>query len=237
MTGFITIMAFITIGFSLIFLEFNRSYASEDYPEESYPAHLYNTYKLIYADSDDSQYDFSQKLILSFILFLFNVLLLNLLISIMGDSYGSVQDKSVITDSLTRLDLILEALALIRVVNKKNTLERGYLVYCGSDLVENQGEELSEESKKFTSLMEESLGEFKGKMDFFTNKLEFFTKKTKEIGEYKQLMKICKEIASYIDNSEHKEELENLKKEIKETNAALEAQSRKAQENEKANQE
>ena len=94
MLGFIIIIIFIIIGFSLIFMEFQR--------EQIYGNQLYSTYQVLYGNVADEDFNPSQKVIATIILFALNVILLNLLISIMGDSYDKVQEKRLLTDSLTR---------------------------------------------------------------------------------------------------------------------------------------
>lgn len=128
--GFMVILGFITLGFSLIFMEF---YRYRQYQEKGYALHLYETYKLLYADADDSSYSLSEKLLLSLILFLFNILLLNMLISIMGNVFQKVQDQYVMIDSLTRLELILEGLITMKTITiptRKKDQDKGYLVNC-----------------------------------------------------------------------------------------------------------
>lgn len=139
MMGFMFILAFITIGFSLIFLEFSKltSTTSDD---QSYGDKLYSTYQVMYGNTEDAS-DPSQRILLALILFVFNVLLLNLLISIMGNTYDTVQENRVVTDALTRLDLILESMAIMRFLGRRKTAakeNRGYLIYCGAELVERE---------------------------------------------------------------------------------------------------
>ncbi len=50
----------------------------------------------------------------------------------MGDSYGKVLEKRIITDSLTRLDMISEAATFLEFLSKKKFLKRGFLVLCES---------------------------------------------------------------------------------------------------------
>ena len=130
MLGFTIVLIFIFIGFALISVEFDKTAVP-------YGDQLYNTFKILFASYDDSQYNSSQKLFTSLIVFLLNVVLLNLLISIMGDSYDKVQEKRISIDSLTRLDMILEAMVYMRTLNrKKKAQEKGHLIYCEAEEVE-----------------------------------------------------------------------------------------------------
>lgn len=137
MVGFMLVLTFITIGFSLVFLEFNR--------DTDYSGHIYDTYKLLYGDLDDDEFSISQKLLLAFILFMLNVVLLNLLISIMGDSYDKTQERKVLTDSLTRLGMIRETLIFLRVISRKKNNNRGYLIFCEPITLQDEGDSISTE--------------------------------------------------------------------------------------------
>ena len=76
----------------------------------------------------------SQKLFTSLILLLLNVVLPNLFIPIMGDSYDKVQQTRALTDSLTRLGMSLEAIVILRLIERrKKTQGKGYLIYCEPD--------------------------------------------------------------------------------------------------------
>ena len=148
MAGFIVIIASIVIGFSLIFLTFNRNSAE---PAE-YPVHLYGTYLMLYGNFDDGDYSFSQKLLLSLILFALNVVLLNLLISIMGDSYGSVQEERILIDSKTRLHMIMEVVFLKKMIARKASAGKGYLIYCEPDKVEEEDQQSLEWNDRIDSI-------------------------------------------------------------------------------------
>ena len=124
MMAFTTVLVFIFIGFSLILTEFDTTGLQ-------YGDQLYATFKLLFANYDDSDVP-SQKLFTSLIVFLLNVVLLNLLVSIMGDTYDKVQGKRIMTDSLTRLDMIREAMVYMRTLKvfRKSSQDKGYMIYC-----------------------------------------------------------------------------------------------------------
>ena len=94
MYGFVVVLIFIFFGFALIAVEFDQT-------QISYGDQLYGTFKILFASYDDGEYNVSQKLFTSLIVFLLNVVLLNLLISIMGDTYDKVQERRILIDSLT----------------------------------------------------------------------------------------------------------------------------------------
>jgi len=125
MLSFITIIALIIIAFSIIFLVFNR--------EAGYGDYLYQAYNVMYGPLDieeDTAWPFSQKLIMAILAFFLNVVLLNLLISIMGDSYGQVLEMRDRTDALTRLEMIAEAVVYKKFLKLNHQTKRGYLLYC-----------------------------------------------------------------------------------------------------------
>lgn len=128
MYGFIVILIFLFVGFSLIFTEFDHTVV--------YGAQLYATYGVLYGNVTDINFNVSQKLFAAVIIFLLNVVLLNLLISIMGDSFDKVQERRVLTDSLTRLELIFEVMTYKRIISKKRELKRAYLMQCARDEAE-----------------------------------------------------------------------------------------------------
>jgi len=80
--------------------------------------------------NEDAAWPFSQKLLMATLAFFLNVVLLNLLISIMGESYDDVKEMRVKTDALTRLEMISEATIYRKLVQFNHQTKRGHLVYC-----------------------------------------------------------------------------------------------------------
>jgi len=62
--------------------------------------------------------------------FFLNVVPLNLLISIMGDSYGQVLEMRERTDALTRLEMISEAAVYKKFLKHNHQTKRECLVHC-----------------------------------------------------------------------------------------------------------
>jgi len=125
MSSFVIVIALIIIAFSLIFLVFNR--------EAGYGDYLYEAYNVLYGPMDideGSPWPLSQKLLMAVLAFFLNVVLLNLLISIMGDSYSQVLAMRDRTDSLTRLEMISEAAVYKKFLKSRHQTKRGYLIYC-----------------------------------------------------------------------------------------------------------
>ena len=118
-------------GFALALLNFDGTgTAHEDQPQ--------STSDIIFGNAKNSQFDAPQKLFASIILILLDVVLLNLFISMMGDSYDKVQSQKVITDAQTRLNMSVEAMTYLRILKKNKTKGKGYLIYCGPEVEDNE---------------------------------------------------------------------------------------------------
>ena len=130
MYGFVVVLIFIIFGFALIAVEFDQA-------QVPYGYQLYGTFKILFANYNDEDFNVSQKLFFSVIVFLLNVVLLNLLISIMGDTYDKVQERRVLIDSLTRLDMALEAIVYMKTLGLTGRNQgKGYLIYCETESVD-----------------------------------------------------------------------------------------------------
>ena len=178
------IISMIIFGFSIIFLVFER--------ESEYGIYLYNTYSILYGPLDidsDSKFSVSQRIIMVVIAFLLNVLLLNLLISIMGDSYDKILEKREKTDALTRLEMMSEAMTYMKLLKMNYKAKRGYLLYCFSlDMEEDENgqdewegrinvmkkllKQSGEETKRLREITEKKIHELNQKMDISYQKLE-----------------------------------------------------------------
>ena len=142
--GFIIIIGFIIFGFSLIFMEFQRD------TDRQYVHYLFASYKLLYATFDDSGFNSqddatagTNKFFLALILFILNVLLLNLLISIMGDTFEKVQNRRVLNDSLTKLDMVLDVMSVLRLFGGSRK-RIGYLITCAVNNNDEEGDKQNE---------------------------------------------------------------------------------------------
>lgn len=97
--------------------------------------HMYDVYRLLFADFEDSEYNLSEKIILTFVLFVFNIIFVNMMITIISDSYARAQEEKGLADSLTKLDLIQETMTLLRTfLPKDSTVFKGYPIICGKYL-------------------------------------------------------------------------------------------------------
>lgn len=127
MRSFMLIIFLLIIGFSLIFLIFDHSRGEN----HSYGLYLFNAYTYLYGPSgDDNMTNFSQRVFMCLMAFLLNVLLLNLLISIMDDSYDRMLEKKDTTNSITKLHLISESITFRKIFGIQPKNKKGFLIYC-----------------------------------------------------------------------------------------------------------
>ena len=117
MRSFTLILGLIIVGFSLIFREFGEG------SEENYGTSLLNSYNLLYGPPDDEGDFFSLPFLFSLTCFIVSVILLNMLIAIMGDSFEKVQEKRALTDSKEKVEMLYETIILKRYLH--NLFSRG----------------------------------------------------------------------------------------------------------------
>ncbi len=150
MISFTVVLAMIIVAFSIIFLVFNR--------EAGYGDYLYEAYNVMYGPMDideEAAWPFSQKLLMAVLAFFLNVVLLNLLISIMGDAFGKAGEAEDKTDALTRLEMISEAMIFKKIVNPNHKTKRGYLVYCLTAELEEEKNDQQEQLKKMAEAIKQ----------------------------------------------------------------------------------
>ena len=151
MVSFIAILIFIIFALSLILLEFDR--------ETEFKDHLLTGYGFIYGDYQTEEVSSSEIAIMVFVAFLVSVVLLNLLIAIMGDSYSKVDEKSTLIDSLERLDMIIEVIVMKRIFTQREIKkEKSYLFFCQNIVNdENDGDEENNLLEEKTNLLEKAI--------------------------------------------------------------------------------
>lgn len=108
--SFAFILALVVFGLSLIFSQFDR--------ETTYPTHLFNSYRLLYSDFDLDNFS-SPAMIFYFVIVIafVAIVLLNMLITIMGQTFGAMEEKSVLVTSLDLLQLIKECRLMSRILS------------------------------------------------------------------------------------------------------------------------
>lgn len=197
--GFILFVVFIIVGFSLVSLQFDR--------ENNYSDHLYTTYEMLFAIYDDNGESDSQKIVAAMVLFLFNVVFLNLLISIMGDSYDKVQERRLLTDSMTRLEMLLENMTYDQIFLKRKTEEKGFLMYCLPDRGDEDEEMQTNEWDGRINLIKKILKQNEQKVVEIIEKKMDTTEKEIDIVQ-KKVDKIADEMDNKINMLEKKMEQE-----------------------------
>lgn len=133
MWGFIIIIGAIILGFTLTLYVFDKSYFFSDY--------LLNTYFMLYGNNNLINPSVSQNILAVTVTFMLGVFFLNMLVSIMNDSFDDSQRLKVIKDAKERLDIIFESTNLMRLFFKNRKEEHGYLVFCERVLDYNNADE------------------------------------------------------------------------------------------------
>lgn len=125
MRSFLFVLIFLCIGFAFIFFQLK--------PTSSFSTELLYTYNLIYANYDDGP---QEGEVFYFVIFtvLVSVVLLNLLIAIMNETYSRVQNMEAYYDSKTRVSLAIEAITAKRFILKITSVIRKTglwrLIFC-----------------------------------------------------------------------------------------------------------
>jgi len=197
MWAFGLIVLMIILGFAMVFLVFER--------EGTYLDYFYGSYTLLYGNYDDSTYNPSQKVLLSIVLVLLPTVLLNLLVSIMGDSYEKVQEKRATIDSLTKMEIVLEAMVLMRMLSRSEPEQKGYLIFCGGNQEEEEGaDQQSAEWEGRINLIKKLLKSNDAKVERVDQRLNKFEGRISGLEEELRMLK------SKIDDN-HYEVIRNLK--------------------------
>lgn len=186
MTAFIMILVLIILGFTLVFLQLDR--------DVEYGSVLYGTYGVMYGNYDDGEYSPTQKLFLAFILFLLNVVLLNMLISIMGDSFDRTQENKAMSNSLTRIEMMQDVMVIAQLFQPAKKLDKNFLMIClpaqgeDEDPVASEWEGRLNMIKKVLRQNEQKItNQFKAEFQEIHRKIDTnFEKITEEIALLKQ---------------------------------------------------
>ena len=192
MSSFIGILIFIIFAFSLILLEFDR--------EIKFTDHLLTSYGFVYGNYETEELSSSEIAIMVFVAFMISVVLLNLLIAIMGDSYAKVEETRILVDSLERLDMITEVIVIKRIFTPRTIKkEKGYLMFCQNSVSDENSEEnennLLEEK---TDLLKAAIKNVETKLEnsivLFDEKMKILTKAQETTStQIKELLTIIKE--------------------------------------------
>lgn len=147
LSGFFIILALIIFGFGIVFFEFNRS--------TPFPLHLVESYNALFGNSNTT-YDSVSKNVLSIsVAGVLNVYLLNMLVTVIGDSLHAIQDVSILTDSKERIDLIMESTLVKRVLWRKKPIDfkKKCIVFCEQTGF-NENDEVDELKSRIVELQD-----------------------------------------------------------------------------------
>lgn len=177
MWAFITIIASIILGFSLMFYIFNR--------EQNFADALINTYYMLYGNVTFPSLDVSQSILAVTVTFMLGVFFLNMLVAILNDSFADTQKLRVLNDAQERLDIMLESVNVRKLFKRCRTRKdkEGYLIFCETvndydkDEVESINIEenvkiLNESVKESEFNIQTQLDELKGKIMENEQKIE-----------------------------------------------------------------
>ena len=115
--GFIILLAYSTVAFCFLFIVLNRNSNACDFEtdpecevvETTFSSYLMGSYNLVLGNFDsEAEYNLIEYTCLTFALLINPIIMLNLLISIIGDTYDRVQSDNLSADMKETLDMIQE---------------------------------------------------------------------------------------------------------------------------------
>ena len=143
--GFASLLFFILVGLSLIFLQFDRNTA--------YGNHLLNSYLLLFSQFDVTSMNTGMLFFSLIVVALICIVLLNMLITIMGDTFAQMQERVLLVDTKEKLELISETMKMLRVFRRMRLRSKimheenaSKYMFCAEPKVEEE-EELDEQEK------------------------------------------------------------------------------------------
>lgn len=110
MTAFTFIAAIIILSFSLIFKIYDE--------KDTFGGSFVLTYRSIFGDFDTTGFGTVQYIMFVISTLMLDVILLQLLVAIMEDTFEKVQDTAIPADSIEKLAMILETLQEMRTIMK-----------------------------------------------------------------------------------------------------------------------
>jgi hypothetical protein len=139
--SFALIIVFIIFGFTFIFYQIQyknqkrlEESGSVDIEEIDIQTALLNTYLIMFGQWEtEDYYDVQMPFFIVITIFL-TIILLNLLISIIGDTYQKVQENQISSDNIEKLDVLIESFHIKRIFRrffwcfyrKKKTRDQSY---------------------------------------------------------------------------------------------------------------
>jgi hypothetical protein len=121
MISFIIILVFIIFAWAFIFFQIAATGTSDDTTVDL-PQQLFNMFLIIFS-SFNGNYTQLERPFFILVSFFVSIVLLNLLISLIGDTYQRVQSDAIPSDNIERLDMLTEHVSL-KVITSK-------IAHCG----------------------------------------------------------------------------------------------------------
>ena len=164
MRGFSSLLAFIIFGLSLIFYQFDR--------ETSYSTHLLNSYKLLYSDYDLDDMSTGMMFFTLIVIAIVCIVLLNMLIAIMGDTFGAMQESTLILDNKEMLELVLESMKILEPLDPlKKKIRKAQDVEANSHMYMFCAEEKTDKETDDEDETQQALSQMESKFNSLQNQL------------------------------------------------------------------
>ena len=112
--SFFLVVAFLLMGFTLIFYQYEQTTIGES---------MLETYLLMYAQFEVTDHGFGQIFFFVIATLLLSVILLNMIIAVMNDTFNNVHESHDLTDGKEKVLLILECIVM-RIFFRKFRLRR-----------------------------------------------------------------------------------------------------------------
>jgi hypothetical protein len=128
MRSFMLVLTFLLAGFTLIYQVFQ--------PEKSFVDNMLDTYLLLLGGFDTEDYGDIQMIYWAILIFLLNVVLLNMLIALMAGTYEKVLDEVALQEAKSKVSMIREAITMKRALFQKKDNgddkpdKKGYFFYA-----------------------------------------------------------------------------------------------------------
>lgn len=122
--GFLVLLIYSTLSFCFLFIVLNRCEGTEsDCTVKSFSEYLMISYNLVLGNFEVNNLDIVEYICLTFALMINPIIMLNLLISIIGDTYDRVQSDSLSADMKELMDMIQEVENMMFFRRNNNKLQ------------------------------------------------------------------------------------------------------------------
>ncbi|CDW79841.1 serine threonine protein kinase [Stylonychia lemnae] len=155
MASFTIILAYWIIGFSLMFYLFTLQKVYD--PMDTFDIEnsrqlivdsLQFTYRLSFGDFDTSEFSLQEWVLFIISSFFIPLVLFNLIIAVMGDTYDRVQTSALSVDLKEQAKLVMEVEGLFRIKEKPNCIKLQRLLIChNAEIGEDSSEQFQWEGK------------------------------------------------------------------------------------------